>query len=330
MNLSQERQVAIQAVIEAAQLCQQVRAHLNQGETMLKEDRSPVTVADFGAQAIILDALEKAFPHDPVVAEEDAADLLEPEQSEIRNRVVTHVRAIQPALTEDAIIAAINRGNHCGGKTGRHWTLDPIDGTKGFLRNDQYAIALALIENGEVILGVLGCPSLPLEGVKKDSATPGCLLVGAKKQGAQLLSLQGTVIHDIHVTNISVPGQATLCESVERGHSRQDLSARLANALGITRPSIRMDSQCKYATVARADASIYLRLPTRPDYEEKIWDHAAGAIIVAEAGGKVSDIHGKPLDFSIGRTLKHNQGVVASNGLLHDAVIAAIQKISNL
>jgi 3'(2'), 5'-bisphosphate nucleotidase len=43
----------------------------------------------------------------------------------------------------------------------RYWTLDPIDGTKGFLRGDQYAIALALVEHGEVVLGVLGCPNLP-------------------------------------------------------------------------------------------------------------------------------------------------------------------------
>ena len=46
-------------------------------------------------------------------------------------------------------------------RLGRYWTLDPIDGTKGFLRGDQYAVALGLIDDGEVILGVLGCPNLP-------------------------------------------------------------------------------------------------------------------------------------------------------------------------
>ena len=43
----------------------------------------------------------------------------------------------------------------------RYWTIDPIDGTKGFLRGDQYAVALGLIEDGEVVAGVLGCPNLP-------------------------------------------------------------------------------------------------------------------------------------------------------------------------
>ena len=50
----------------------------------------------------------------------------------------------------DGILAAIDRGQHAGGAAGRFWTLDPIDGTKGFLRGGQYAIALALLEGGHV------------------------------------------------------------------------------------------------------------------------------------------------------------------------------------
>lgn len=324
MNLENEKVVAIQAVIQASELCQQVRAGLNDAESMTKDDRSPVTVADFGAQALVLEALGKSFPDIPVVAEEDAAELLESGQEAIRERVVSHVQKIQPNFSEDAVIAAINRGNYAGGNSGRHWTLDPIDGTKGFLRNDQYAVALALIENGKVILGVLGCPSLP-----SDNGETGCLLVAAQDQGAQLLNLQGEVIRSIEVSPITQATEACFCESVESGHTRQDQSADIAQDLGITQPSVRMDSQCKYAAIARGDAQIYLRLPTRPGYEEKIWDHAAGAIVVEEAGGKVSDIHGKPLDFSLGRTLRENKGVVATNASLHEAVIASIAKTSS-
>ena len=61
--------------------------------------------------------------------------------------------------TPEAIAAWIDKGN--GNIAPRYWTLDPIDGTKGFIRGDQYAIALALIEQGQVKVGVLGCPSLP-------------------------------------------------------------------------------------------------------------------------------------------------------------------------
>ncbi len=78
-----------------------------------------------------------------------------------------------------------------------------------------------------------------------------------------------------------------------------------------------MDSQAKYAVVARGEADIYMRLPTRADYEEKIWDHAAGVLILLEAGGAVSDIDGVDLDFTRGRTLSANRGILATNGRLH-------------
>ena len=71
-------------------------------------------------------------------------------------------------------------------------------------------------------------------------------------------------------------------------------------------------------------ADAYLRLPKSAEYVEKIWDHAAGALVVQEAGGRVSDIHGRDLDFSRGYLLSGNRGVIVSNGRLHDAVLEAI------
>jgi 3'(2'), 5'-bisphosphate nucleotidase len=90
---------------------------------------------------------------------------------------------------------------------------------------------------------------------------------------------------------------------------------------------VRIDSQCKYAVLARGDASIYLRLPTSDTYVEKIWDHAAGWIVVKEAGGKVTDVYGNPLDFSVGRGLDRNKGIVGTNGKLHSQVIAAVRQV---
>jgi 3'(2'), 5'-bisphosphate nucleotidase len=120
---------------------------------------------------------------------------------------------------------------------------------------------------------------------------------------------------------------ASFCESVESAHSSHGDAAHIAEILGVTALPLRIDSQCKYATIARGDASIYLRLPTRADYAENIWDHAAGWINVKEAGGEVTDACGNPLDFSAGRTLSRNVGVVATNGKLHDRVIAAVRQV---
>ena len=86
-----------------------------------------------------------------------------------------------------------------------------------------------------------------------------------------------------------------------------------------------MDGQTKYAIVARGEAAIYLRLPSRPGYQEKIWDHAAGSLIVEEAGGRVTDVHGRPLDFSAGRVLGNSGGIVVTNGVIHDAVLEAVR-----
>ena len=97
----------------------------------------------------------------------------------------------------------------------------------------------------------------------------------------------GTHTVRLTVSRRDQPADARFCESVESGHSAQGDAAAVAARLGITTPPLRMDSQAKYAVVARGEADIYLRLPTRADYREKIWDHAAGALIVTEAGGIV-------------------------------------------
>jgi 3'(2'), 5'-bisphosphate nucleotidase len=303
-----------------------VRETLVSEETLAKKDKSPVTVADYGAQALVSAALAEALPQDPRVGEEDAADLRAAENAELREKVVAAVQQVSPEFSEEQILAAIDRGNYAGGSTGRHWTLDPIDGTKGFLRNEQYAVALALIEDGEVVLGVLGCPNLPVEAAAPGGET-GCLFVAVKGEGAYQQALTGGEARAIRVTDVADPAEASFCESVESGHSSHGHAAQIAEFLGVTAPPIRMDSQAKYASVARGDASIYLRLPTRAGYEEKIWDHAAGLIVIQEAGGRVTDTTGKPLDFSLGRTLRENTGVVATNGRLHDRVVAAVRQV---
>jgi 3'(2'), 5'-bisphosphate nucleotidase len=226
----------------------------------------------------------------------------------------------------DLVLVWMERGSTAtdGQAPPRFWTLDPIDGTKGFLRNEQYAVALALIENGRVVLGVLGCPNLPT-----GDGDTGVLVVAVRGQGALALPLwdEAAAGKPIAVGDESDPVAARFCESVESGHSDQSASAQIAQSLGITAEPIRMDSQAKYAALARGDASIYLRLPTRADYEEKIWDHAAGSIVVEEAGGQVTDITGKPLDFSRGGTLNANQGIVATNGAIHARVIEAVGQV---
>ena len=79
MNSEQtsEKQIAISAVLKAVPLCQQVKTDMVAEDAVEKEDKTPVTVADFAAQALICQAIGEAFPKDTIVAEEDDPNTLE-------------------------------------------------------------------------------------------------------------------------------------------------------------------------------------------------------------------------------------------------------------
>lgn len=317
MAYAKEKEVAIAAATAAAKLCEQVRADIPQA--IEKKDKSPVTVADFGAQAIICKALAAAFPDDPVVGEEDAKELRKPEMAETLTKVTHYVQALSPDATPEDVTRWIDHGN--GQVSSRYWTLDPIDGTKGFLRQDQYAVALALVENGEVKVGVLACPAMPLDG-----GQTGALYVAVRGEGATMVPLSGGEPQRLQVVTADDVANFRFVESVEAAHGDQSKQNAIAQAVGITTESFRVDSQAKYGIVASGKAALYLRLPSPkyPDYRENIWDHAAGAIVVEEAGGRVSDMYGQPLNFADGSKMMNNRGVVVSNGTIHDRVIAAL------
>jgi 3'(2'), 5'-bisphosphate nucleotidase len=210
------------------------------------------------------------------------------------------------------------------------WTLDPVDGTKGFLRRDQYAVAFALIVDGRVVLGALGCPELE-SAARPVSGGAGSLVVAARGQGTwvQSLSQPDGSWSQLHVSSVSDASQARLLRSVEKSHTDTGGIADLVRHLGIKADPVPMDSQAKYAVLAAGGGEALLRLlsPSRPDYREKIWDQAAGSIIVEEAGGRVSDLDGKALDFTQGRSLDANRGVLATNGRLHDDLLAGLKSI---
>ena len=314
-----ERAAALEAVRAASELCTAAQGRLAVGDTLTKGDDSPVTVADFASQAIVCATLTERLGSIELVGEESTSDLADNES--LRDGVVDLVAAQRHGdVAATQVLDWISVGSS-DGLGDRHWTLDPIDGTKGFLRGDQYAIALALIEDGEVVLGVLGCPNLP-----NPDGSRGAIFVAV--EGA-CEAYYPSAVRAVSV-GVAAPvslADARFCESVESGHSNHDHSARIAAQLGISAEPYRIDSQCKYGAVARGDASIYLRLPTRADYSEKIWDHAAGKFVVEQAGGRVTDVDGRPLDFSHGRLLDRNRGVVATDGRFHDAILDAVQSV---
>ncbi|KAA1103693.1 hypothetical protein PGTUg99_005150 [Puccinia graminis f. sp. tritici] len=359
-----EREVAVAAVLQASLVTRRIfdkliRPGLQTGDnnqaSITKVDRSPVTVGDYTVQALLNFILSKYFPDDEIVGEEDSSELLKTTDKKHLQQIIDFTNEglkedrlsiptdeekwskfrSQPALTEDELVKLIDLGKSAGGKPGenrRFWTLDPIDGTKGFLRGGQYAICLALIVDGEAVLGVIGTPNLPLKGIPSptDTEPTGVLFLAEKGSGAFQRALGVDEYTEIKMKpheRGSLGREGTFCESFDAGHSNQHVTGDIAQKLNMlnAQSPIRIDSQAKYCVLARGDSDVYLRFPTQADYQEKIWDHAAGSIIISEAGGKVVDLDGKPLDFSGGRTLSNNHpGFLAChNQVLVDVLKAA-------
>ncbi|MEN8242003.1 MAG: 3'(2'),5'-bisphosphate nucleotidase [Chloroflexota bacterium] len=317
---------ALKAVRQATLLVKKIQAEMVT-EALTKGDKSPVTVADFAAQAVVARLLLSTYPDTPLVGEESAAALTTPEEAETLDQITAFVSHQIRDVKKEQVAEWINYGST--EPTSDYWTLDPIDGTKGFLRGQQYAVAFGLVVNGKVELGVLGCPNLT-DGQTEEIGGPGSLIIAQRGQGTWTTPLTGQLdLKQLHVSEISSPAEARFLRSYESGHTNVSQLDVIGEKMGVAAEPVRLDSQAKYSILAAGAGDALFRLISAkmPDYKEKVWDQAAGSIVCEEAGGKVTDLDGKPLDFSQGRTLAHNRGILATNGKLHDAILEAIKAV---
>lgn len=307
IDLSDRIGTAIRAVRAASDAC----LAASRPSVMHKDGAEPVTVADFASQAIVLAEISKAFPDDCVHAEESASDLGE------LGGVETLAAAALLAGAPDAmsLLAWID---HRGGDGELAWAIDPIDGTKGFLRGDQFAVAVGIIHEGRPVAGVLGLPRY----ARGESA--GVVVWGAEGVGAFVEPLLGGTPEPIEVSPSDEAPALRVLGSVEAAHGDPAVVEDLITTLGIGGGWVRMDSQAKYGAIAMGHADVYVRPRNRPDYRERVWDHAAGAAVVTAAGGRVTDLDGVELDFSHGARLDSNRGVLVTNGPLHDEIVGVL------
>merc|ERR1712048_434185 len=117
-------------------------------------------------------------------------------------KVLHYVHEVIPEMVSSQLLSDLDRGSHPGGP-GRFWVLDPIDGTKGFLRKEQYAVCLGLIDDGKVLVSVLGCPNLHVDPNDPDGER-GCLFVAVRGQGATQRVISTGVESRIAVSQASV------------------------------------------------------------------------------------------------------------------------------
>lgn len=318
------QQVCIKAVRAGSRVAQAAQRDWL-GRSVQKEDKSPVTVADFAVQAVVSYHLFAAFPKANLVAEETADTFLslpELERKECLRRVQHEVPEI---TTEEEICGLIGRGNYSNLTAESTFILDPIDGTKGFIRGEQYAVCLGLLSaQGEPTVGVIGCPNL-----WGSNDTKGFLFeaqVGTG--GTRIRKLFPEDGDDVVLQTVSSPTTATkvvFAESFEKSHTVPQLHQRLLDKFNITEEAvIRIDSQTKYGLLVRGDATVYPRITS---YDQCIWDVLPGAVILQQAGGKITDHKGDQLDYKSGGRYIRNHTLLSScsaSAELHETLVSVI------
>lgn len=324
-ELTRELEFARTAARRSAAVCQQIQSELVGAAE--KAGREPVTIADYASQTLIGKALLEQFPDDAVLSEERAVDyetVLSDHQRALVQRYIS--QAVGESVTHAQICAWLDAGKQQ--QSTRTWAIDPIDGTAGFLGHRHYCVAVGLMIDFVPAVGVLASPGFHSDEEDRPSAEHGALTYATQGGGAFLEPLAGGEPRALHVSATSDPSRAVILTSYESSHVDLGFIERLMETLGRgpDAPYFRLDSQDKHAMLASGQGDINFRVSNEASYREKVWDHAAGYVIVTEAGGQVSDAEGRPLDFSQGARLSSNQGILMTNGHLHAALLDAIQR----
>jgi len=263
-QLSFERELA--RAIELARIAGTEALRMQRGELQIemKPGDEPVTVADRRASELIVAGLAGSFPDDPIISEE-----------------------LVPA--PGALGAP------------RFWLVDPIDGTKDFIRGeDGYSVMIGLVCDGKPTVGVVYQPAID----RLFYGTP---------DGARM-TYQGETT-PLAVSSIATAAEVRLVAS--KSHRSPDID-RVKQQLGIADELNLGSVGVKLCVIAAGLRDLYVNPATRT----KAWDTCAPEAILVPAGGRLSDLFGRSIDYT--RELAHHHGLVASNGRVHDEVVAKL------
>jgi len=233
----------------------------------MKPGDEPVTVADKRASKLIVAGLAAAFPADAIISEE-----------------------LPPAPGSLA--------SH------RLWLVDPIDGTKDYIRGeDGYSVMIGLLVGGRPSIGVVYQPTLD----RCFYASPAGAFAHHEGKTSRL-----------HVSGVAAAAQIRLVAS--KSHRSAELD-KVKGALGIDNELNVGSVGVKLCLIAMGVRDLYVN----PAAKTKAWDTCAPEAILVQAGGRLSDVHGGPIEYT--GELAHHRGLVASNGLVHDEVVAKLSPL---
>ncbi|KAK8360023.1 hypothetical protein V6Z12_A04G134600 [Gossypium hirsutum] len=282
---------------------QNVQKALLQSDVQSKTDKTLVTVADYGSQAVDSKDLCK-----------DGAQEIVERITKLVNDSLTSDGSYNVTLSTEDVLRAIDSGISEGGcqevgclffaEVGGGTYMQPLDGSSAV------KVQVSAVENPE--------EASFFESYEAAHSMHDLSIHELKTYKLAMLAKYSYIFSSssspFHILNLYNMQQVTL-----------SIISLFTYKLGAKALPVRIDSQAKYGALSRGDGAIYLRFPHK-GYREKIWDHAAGCIVVTEAGGVVTDAAGQPLDFSKGKHLDVDTGIIVSNQKLMPLLLNAVKE----
>jgi 3'(2'), 5'-bisphosphate nucleotidase len=257
------------------------------------------------AGAAILD-----FYEGPLDIEQKAsADDREPvtQADKLANEII--VSRLQQEFPGDGILAEESIDTAHRLDKSRVWMIDPLDGTTGFIEgNGDFAVQIGLSENGNCVLGVV---YQPLTGVLYRAVQGG----GTWIECPEMKPERGRVSDNRDV--------ATMRLAASRSHPSPRMD-KVLQAFGLKEKVLRGSVGIKVGLIIEQQCDLYVHLSPRT----KQWDTCAPEVILNEAGGRITDLFGRPLRYNHADVQNRN-GVVASNGVSHDHIVELLQPLLN-
>ncbi|MBY8989034.1 MAG: hypothetical protein KGD61_11320 [Candidatus Lokiarchaeota archaeon] len=296
-----ELSLAIDLVKRASEITEWFRTkHIS---SFIKKDDSPVTLADFASQIYIISQIRKNFPEDQIIAEEESSIFINSNGEEILKKCYNSIQIDFEENLKETL-------NYRGPSSNRQWTVDPIDGTKGFQKNLAYAVGIGFMIRSEPMICAIGVPNY-----KNTSLT---IFSAEKNHGAKVSYGEHNFVK-IKVSDIRALKSSRMCYSL---HYNKPWVLDFAQSLNITN-FIPMDSMAKLCMVAEGSAEIYVK-PMNMQ-RSFTWDFLPGELLVKEAGGMITDIKGNPIKYINDKCKVTAPGLIASNGTMHKELLAALK-----
>jgi len=269
-----------------------------------KDDKTPVTLADYASQTYIISELRDLFPDDRIIAEEGNLQFINAKAENLIRKCLNDLNLGDIKSIKDSI-------SYRGVSSERQWTIDPIDGTMGYKKGLSYAVGIGFMIKSVPTICTIAVPNYKGKNLAIFSAEKG--------QGAKVSYTKNSST-SISVSRKSNYEDFILCHSL---HYDKPWVINFARKIGITK-YVQIDSMAKFCMVADGSADIYIK-PLN-NYPTSSWDFLPGDLLVREAGGHVSDLNGEPLKFIEEKCLWTLPGIIGSNGVLKNSLIALVKE----